>query len=213
VQSNIGQAILTFRGGAQGEEAPIRVIQGPKTGLRDPEKIFVDPVHDEIFVINMTIKDEVLVFDRRANGDVAPIRVLKGPDTRLNVDFGAVDPIHNVIVVGGRNGLLIYDRTAEGNTKPLRVIAGPKSGVGRGGKLTVYAPTGKIIANAGSGGEDGEGGFIGIWSIEDNGDVPPLWILRGLGGGLTVDPKNQAVIASSKPLNAVLSYSLPELFK
>jgi DNA-binding beta-propeller fold protein YncE len=213
VQSNIGQAILTFRGGAKGEEAPIRVIRGPKTGLRDPEKIFVDPVHHEIFVINMTIKDEILVFDRRANGDVAPIRVLKGPDTRLNADFGAVDPVHDVIVVGGRHGLSIYDRTAEGNTKPLRVISGPKSGVSRAGKLTVYPPTGKIIANAGAGGEDDDGGFIGVWSIEDNGDVPPLWILRGPGGGLTVDPRNKTVITSSKPLNAVLSYSLPELFQ
>lgn len=211
VQSNIGQAILTFRGAATGEQGPIRIIQGPKTRLRDPEKIFVDPVHDEIFVINMTIKDEILVFDRKAHGDVAPIRMLKGPDTRLAADFGAVDPIHNVIVISGRNGLLIYDRTAEGNAKPLRVIAGPKSGIRRSGKVTVYPPTGRIAANAGAGGED-DGGFIGVWSINDDGDVPPLWILRGPGGGLTVDPKNKTIIASSKPLNAVLSYYIPEMF-
>ena len=208
VQSNIGQAILTFRGDANGEEAPIRIIQGPKTQLRDPEKIFVDPIHDEIFAINMSIKDEILVFDRGAQGDVAPIRVLKGPDTRLNADFGAVDPVHDVIVVSGRNGILIYDRTASGNTKPLRVIAGPKSGVSRGGKIALYPPTGRIIANAGSGG----GGFIGVWNIDDDGDVPPLWILRGPNGGLTVDPKNKTVIAASKPLNAIVSYSLPEIF-
>jgi DNA-binding beta-propeller fold protein YncE len=212
VQSNIGQAILTFRGGAAGEEAPIRVIQGPKTRLRDPEKIVVDPVHDEIFVINMTIKDEVLVFDRTAHGDVAPIRVLHGPDTRLSADFIAVDPLRDVLVVGGRNGVLMYARTAAGNARPLRAIAGPRSGIRRAGKLAVYPPTGRIIVNAGEGGEDDAGGFIGIWNIDDDGDVPPLWILRGPGGGLAVDPKNRTIIAASKPLNAVVSYALPEMF-
>ena len=76
----------------------------------------------------------------------------------------------------------------------------------------MYPPTGRIIANAGAGGEEDDGGFIGVWSIDDDGDVPPLWILRGPGGGLTVDPKNKTIIASSKPLNAVLSYYIPEMF-
>ncbi|HEY6330398.1 MAG TPA: hypothetical protein VI756_13765, partial [Blastocatellia bacterium] len=31
VNSPLSNAILTFRGGAQGEEPPVRVIQGPRT--------------------------------------------------------------------------------------------------------------------------------------------------------------------------------------
>ena len=34
VPQQFGQAILTFRGGADGEEAPVRVIQGSLTQLR-----------------------------------------------------------------------------------------------------------------------------------------------------------------------------------
>src|SRR5258707_6381422 len=34
VMSPLAQAVLTFRGGASGEEPPIRVIQGPRTQIQ-----------------------------------------------------------------------------------------------------------------------------------------------------------------------------------
>src|SRR5205814_4496394 len=88
VQSNMGQAIVTYRGGANGNEAPLRVIQGPKTNLRDPQTIFIDPVNNEIYAFNMSVDDTLLVFDRNANGDVAPKRILK---TGLTGGVGAAD--------------------------------------------------------------------------------------------------------------------------
>lgn len=226
VNQNIGQAILTFRGAADGEEAPIRIIQGPRTQLRDPEKLAVDPINNEIFVMNMTMPDRVLVFDRTANGDVAPKRVLMGPDTMLGASQVAVDPVHNLLIVGGNvrgqgTRLLIFDRTAEGNTKPKAVIGGPTSGLQgiSGHGLRVYPPTGKILVNVrGAGGDEGIGGaFTGIWSIDDNGDVPPQWTLgKGMlqqSRGLTVDAANKVVIIADKQLQGVLTYSLPEMFE
>ena len=50
VPQQFGQAILTYRGDANGEEAPIRVIQGPNSQLDAPEHLDVDPLHNEIFV-------------------------------------------------------------------------------------------------------------------------------------------------------------------
>jgi DNA-binding beta-propeller fold protein YncE len=203
VQSNIGQAILTFRGGANGDEAPIRVIQGPKTQLRDPEKIALDPVHNEIFVLNMTIDDEVLVFDRLAQGDVAPKRILKG------VDAGnlAVDTVHDLLVLTG-NGIQIYDRAAGGNAKPLRRINGG------GGAVRVHSPTGMIVATM----RDRESGpHIAVWNVNDNGNVPPRWTVgKGMlkeTRGITVDPKNKTIIVSDKLLAGVLTYSLPQMFE
>src|SRR5581483_174003 len=94
VPQQFGQAILTFRGAADGQEPPIRVIQGPKTQLTAPDRLDVDYVHNEIFV---PMGDVILVYPRDAQGDVAPIRTIKGPDTMLNgVGAIAVDPIHNV---------------------------------------------------------------------------------------------------------------------
>jgi len=58
-----------------------------------------------------------------------------------------------------------------------------------------------------------------VWSIDDNGDVPPRYTVGGPNGllvkprGLDLDPKHNAVIVSDKQLNAVLTYEMPQLFQ
>jgi len=124
VPQQFGQAILTFRGGADGEEAPIRVIQGSRTQLRAPDRLAVDPINNEIIVPE---GDKILVYPREGNGNVAPIRVLEGPDTQLGAAAVAVDPIHDLLIVASRTGLLIFNRTDAGNVKPKAFISGPKT--------------------------------------------------------------------------------------
>jgi hypothetical protein len=217
-------AILTFPGGATGDVAPVRKIMGPKTGLHNPDKVAVDPVHGEIFVPQA---DSLLVFDRNADGDVAPKRILKGPDTQVVDSPLVVDPVHNVMILtccgpSGQRGsnprLMIFDRTASGNTKPLRVITGPSSQVLRPMGLTVYPPKGLILA-ADLGTRTSVGGnYVGVWSIYDNGDVPPRWTIGGPGGmllnirGVEIDPKHKSVLISDKNLNAILTFEFPEIF-
>jgi DNA-binding beta-propeller fold protein YncE len=226
VQSNIGQAVVTYRGGANGDEAPLRIIQGPKTLLRDPQVVFIDPVHNEIYALNMAVDDTLLVFDRTAQGDVAPKRVLKSPAAVAGV--GAVDPVRNLLFLSGRgsNGVMVYDRTAEGTAKPLRVIGGGRvSGLRGAGRVVVYPPTGKLVVTTSGGGRGGDGeneetllptGYVGVWNEEDNGDVAPQWtIAKGylyMARGLTLDPKNKTVIVSDKYLNNVMTFSLPEMY-
>jgi hypothetical protein len=220
-----GQAILTFRGQAEGEEPPIRIIQGPRTQLRHPDKLAVDAVHNEIFVPD---RDGVLVFQRDAQGDVAPIRVLRGPNTRLGAFSVAVDPVHDVLVVAGSGGsgndrqqhLLIFNRTDQGDVKPRAVIAGPKSGMKSLENIRVYPPRGWIVAGDSGGDEPvSENGYVGIWSIRDNGDVPPRWTIGGPKGmlkqlrGVALNPANKTVIISDKYLNAVLTYSFPAMYE
>jgi hypothetical protein len=122
------QAILVFRGAADGEEAPIRIIQGPHTRLAFPNYgIGVDAVNDEVFVVD---KEYILVYPRTAKGDVTPIREIKGADTQLlNARAIVVDTARNVIIVGTNNGLVIFNRNADGNAKPRAVISGPVSGI------------------------------------------------------------------------------------
>jgi DNA-binding beta-propeller fold protein YncE len=213
VNSNIGQAVLTYRGGADGDEAPIRIIQGPRTLLRDPVSVALDAVHDEIFVFQRGPASEmVLVFDRAARGDVAPKRVLNA-----SAGHGAVDPVHNLLVLPGEGGFLIFDRTAEGRAQPKAKINGPKSGARGARAIVVHAQTGKIVANISSGGEDAMGGYVGVWSLHASGDVPPEWTI-GKGilqqvRGLTLDPANKSVLVSDKYYNGVLTFALPEMFE
>ena len=148
-------AILTFRGDANGDVAPVRKIFGPSTQLKNPQRLAVDPVHGEIFVPQ---EDAVLVFSRDANGDAAPIRILKGPntlfpDSNIASSSLAVDPVNNLLIVsavkrspgqqqrveegedigGGEGQLLIFNRTDSGNTAPRAVIAGPHTRLRSGG--------------------------------------------------------------------------------
>jgi hypothetical protein len=222
-----GGAVLTFRGGADGEEPPIRVIQGPLTQIVNwSGRLGLDPVNDELLVPE---GKKVLVFSRTANGNVPPIRVLEGPDTRLGAGFVAVDHVHDLmVVVGGqagerRNEILIFDRKASGNTKPKRVVSGPNTMLwATGGPFTVHPEAGKILVPIrGRISQEtmiAPDSFVGIWSIDDNGDVPPLWTLGGPRGafqmirGIAVNAKHKEVIVTDKRLNAVLTFSVPEIF-
>jgi len=221
-----GQSILTFRGAVSGEEPPLRVIQGPMTQLRGASMLGIDPVHNEIFVPE---GNQIQVFDLLANGNVKPIRVLKGPDTLLGAANVAIDPIHDRLIVTGslgtrakaeNNAILIFDRLAQGNTKPLGVIKGPRSGVN--GTFGVRAlPQRGLFATSVNGTQytdPNDASYVGVWSIYDNGDVPPRYTIGGPYGklkqprGIDFDLRNKAVLISDKLLNSVLTYSVPEIF-
>jgi DNA-binding beta-propeller fold protein YncE len=219
VTQQFGQGILVFRGSASGNEPPLRVINGSKTQLIAPDRLAVDPVHDEIYVPEGV---KILVYPRTAQGNVAPIRVITGPATGIGATRAvAIDPVRNLIVAatqvwGGdedddsrrRTGseLRIFDRTANGNVKPLRVISGLRGM----GNLAVDSTVGLIFSQ--------QQRYIGVWRIDDEGRVPPRFTIGGPNGvlrqgrGLALDPKNQAVIASDKELNAVLTFHVPEIF-
>jgi hypothetical protein len=224
VSSPLAQAILTFRGGANGEEPPIRVIQGPHTQIeggagQGNDKVSVDPVNNEIYI--PVVPDSILVFDRNGTGDVAPKRVLAGSDTRIRgLAASVVDPVHNLLLVNTGGAMLIFDRTASGNTKPKAVIEGPKSGMANISSFQVYAPKGWIIAG-------GQGGFIGAWSVNDNGDVPPRWkipvqqLTGYVASGIALDPVHKEMLLSAagqrvRPprgiMNTVITFSWPEIF-
>ena len=222
VPNQFAQAILTFAAGGQGEITPIRVIQGPHTQLRRPDRMDVDPIHNEIFVPN---SDSILVFPREAQGDTAPIRVIRGPATQLrSANAIAVDPVHNLIIVNStlENGrsLLIFKRTDEGNVPPQSVIGGPKTGIISIDQLQVYPPGGWIVVTNPSNYSqpEPEGAFVGIWNIKDHGDVPPRWVIGGPDSmlkkprGVTLNPRHKEIIVADMRLNAVLTYSFPEIF-
>lgn len=221
-------AIMTFRGGADGDEAPIRVIRGPHTQITGVMmRLSLDPVHEEVYV---PLGNEILVFPSLAEGDVAPIRVLKGPDTELGASALVIDPVHNLLVVvgpgmldGKRVGqILIFDRTAEGNAKPRAVIKGPKTMLAArdaGDMLvTLYPPKEEIVMGAPGVIRNDPTSFVGVWSERDNGDVAPRWTIGGPNGvlrqtrGLTLDPKHKTITVGDKYINAVMTFYFPEIF-
>jgi hypothetical protein len=222
VPANHGWAILTFRGDANGDAAPVRKIVGPTTRIVSPQAVAIDAVHGEIFVPQGR---SVLVFPRNANGDVAPIRVLEGSDTGFSagIERVTVDPVHNLMMVSGGGGIRIFDRTASGNTRPLRFI----KVAGDVRLMTTYPSNGMFFAVVRIGensGENIEGRFdlndyVGVWSVFDDGDAPPRLTVGGPNlalkdaRGIALDVKNKNVMVSDKTLNAVLTFHVPEAFQ
>ena len=151
----LAAAVVIFRGGATGEEAPARTIQGARTGLSRPETVAVDEKNNELYVGDPGDR-RVLVYSRTADGDAKPIRTIQGDKTKLLQIVGiSVDPVRDLLVVstysrlpGGITGLLIFNRTDDGNVAPQRVIAGPKTGITRLRQIGLDPETGRIFVAA-----------------------------------------------------------------
>ena len=117
-------SITVYPKGAQGDTAPLRVIQGPKTQMDWPTSITVHPDRGEIFVANDT-NDSITVYPADANGDVAPIRVIKGPRSMVKNPTGvALDLVNNELWVAnfGNHSATVYPVDANGNAAPKRII-------------------------------------------------------------------------------------------
>jgi len=230
VTSPLTQAILTFRGGASGEEAPIRVIQGPKTtiqGVGATGKVAIDPDNNVIMLATPAPRNEILFFAREANGDVAPLRTIAGPDTMLdngaqregggNVPAMRVDPGHNLLLImtngrGGGNGsggrVLVFDRNARGNVKPKAIIAGP---VRAGNQFEVYGPNRLLIAHSGK--------TLDIWKVPESGEsteqplrIPTPLVRASADTGIALDPAHKEVIIATAAGNTIMTFSVPEVF-
>ncbi len=250
-------AVLVFRGGASGDEPPLRVIQGSKTGMIRPQTVEVDPVHNEIVAADSSSR-AILIYDRMANGDVAPLRKIGGSKTLFRDIIGiAMDPKRNVILAATRStdgfsGILIFDRMANGDVAPIRKIGGPMTGaLGRFRQLKVDSERGLVYLAVQSnrpvdptpqkapdlytneeslkklramgdreerrgGNLFDRAGFVGVWSIDDDGNIPPKMIIRGpqigAGGfsGVAFDVKHREVYGIGD--NGVFVWSVPEFF-
>ena len=215
------QAIQIFPGDANGEVAPVRVIQGPLTQINNPDKLMLDVVNNEILI---PMRDRMLVFDGNAQGNVAPKRIL-GPRPGLGAQVVAPDPVHDLLVLAGPGGgytgrFQIFDRTASGNDEPKWVIAGPNTELQRFmGPIEVQPTRGLIVAgirtNAELGGPDN---FVGVWDLFAKGDARPIYRIGGPNvlleqvRGITLNPKHKEVIVTDKRINGVMTYYFPEIF-
>lgn len=157
--------VAIYRRTAQGDEAPLRILQGPRTGLADPHGIFLDGKNDEIFVTNHGSWHMVATGKR----DLGIREILsRFPDPPLIPSTGQFEP----------PSIKVYARAASGDAAPLRVIQGPKTRLNL--PLGVYVDQAHDqIAVANDGGDS-----ILFFSRTARGDVAPVRTLEGPATGL-----------------------------
>jgi len=236
----LADAILVYRGGANGDEAPIRVIQGSCTQLSNPHSVSLDLQHHEILVASLSGRS-IAVFPWDAKGNVMPTRLIRGPKTKLGHVVGiGIDPKTDLMAVANSEDILIFNRTDNGDVAPRAVIKGPKSGIkDEPWELHVYngkiylASSNHLHTNLYSGVtlKDGytkvpedpwinpELGFIGVWNITDSGDVPPRAVIGGpFSGllhptGLALDPAHGELFVTDGVRNGLFTFLVPDFFR
>jgi DNA-binding beta-propeller fold protein YncE len=123
-------SITVFRLDADGDTAPLRVIQGSKTTLDWPGAISVNPDTGDLYVAN-DMGQSIVVFHGTDNGDVAPTRVIKGPNTALTYPTGVFVDAKNKEVWAtnlGNATATVYPVMANGDVPPLRIIRSAEEG-------------------------------------------------------------------------------------
>ena len=109
---------------ANGDVAPLRVIEGPKTQLDWAGGMSLDVESGDLFVAN-DVGGSILVFKETDQGDVAPARVIKGPKTSLNHPAGiSVDAKNREVWVSnmGNSSASAFALSADGDVAPVRTI-------------------------------------------------------------------------------------------
>ncbi|MEO6213691.1 MAG: hypothetical protein ABIP65_08705 [Vicinamibacterales bacterium] len=233
--------VLVFRGAASGAEVPLRTLQGPRTQIVRPDTLYVDVPHNELVVDSGN--ESILVFDRDAQGDVAPLRVIKGEKTGISNIYGlTVDPSRNLIFIANRVGedggrdtsdaILVFNRTDNGDVAPRAKIAGPRTGMLKIRQIEADPERGNLFVTVKNNREHYEPsainpspwhpirtGFIGVWNVTDNGDVPPKAVIKGPATGLVwpagvaINPATAEVFTIDSVSNSLFTFSLPELFR
>lgn len=200
VADTSSRSLLVFDRNANGDVPPKRVIQGPKTGLLFIVGVAVDPAHDRLIAASASSvpggTTGLFIFGRTDQGDVAPRGVIAGPQTGIVRPWQlAADPSLGRVFVAAINN----------ENHPPYQLEVPRADLNRNVGLPSPWNTGAL-------------GFIGVWDVNDNGDVPPRAVIKGPGSflvhpaGVALNPKNGEVFATDSVRNGLFTFLAPHFF-
>ena len=200
VADTSSRSLLTFERDANGDVPPKRIIQGPKTGLLFIVGVAVDPIHERIVAASASAvpggKTGLFIFGRTDHGDVTPRGIIAGPRTGIVRPWQlAVHPSLGYIFVAAINN----------ENHPPYELEMPRSELPPDVKLASPWMTGTL-------------GFVGVWDINDHGDVPPRAIIKGPASslvhpaGVAIDAKDSEIFATDSVHNGLFTFRVPKIF-
>ena len=187
-------SVVVYPKSAEGEDQPIRTLEGPSTRLADPHGVALDTKNGLMFVSNHGNAQvpgqnagrfdppSITVYPIDANGDVAPLRIIAGSRTRLNWPAAmAFDPVKEELYVANDadHSVLVFKMNDNGNVVPTRTIRGPNT--------FVQNPTGifldqknreMVVSNMGN-------HSVTSFTMDADGDMAPKRIVRSAPLGKT----------------------------
>ena len=185
--------IGVYRRAAQGDEDPVRFIQGPNTGLADPHGIYVDADRNEIFVTNHGHWRKTQPGEGFALHGDSKLAQMRG-------SFSHAGPVEPLGPSSGKflpPSLTVYSRTVQGDVAPLRTIQGPHTRLNESVGISRDPVSGQIVvANTGD-------NSVLFFDANASGDAAPTRVLQGpatnMKGptGVAVDAKDNELWVTS----------------
>ena len=157
-------AVLVYRKQAEGNEEPLRVLQGGDTQLADPHGIAIDLQNNLIFVSNFG-NARVRLPDAGEESDFREF-------FRRDRSYGKFLP----------PSITVYPLEASGNTEPLWTIEGPNTLMNWPSHLAIHQQRQELfVAN------DAADSVL-VFRTSDKGDAAPIRVIQGPNTGIRHPP-------------------------
>ena len=104
VANDTADIITVYRTDAHGDAAPIRVIQGPRSMIKNPTAVALDLTNNELWVANFG-NHSATVYPVDASGDPAPKRIIRSG--RANDGAAMLSNPHTIAYDTKRDQLLV----------------------------------------------------------------------------------------------------------
>jgi len=185
--------VMVYRTEANGNEKPLRVLEGEHTLLYDTHGIALDVKRNLMFVgtwgnasdhkvagTGKFYPPSINVYPLDAAGDTAPLRVIQGTKTQLDWAGGMkVDADTQEIYVANDvgNSVLVFRETDNGNVAPTRIIKGSKTGLNHPAGISIDPKNKEFwVSNMGN-------SSATCYSLKANGDTAPVRVIRSAPPG------------------------------
>jgi hypothetical protein len=197
-------SVTVYAANADGDAAPTRTL-GPSVDLFRATGLFLDLVHDELFVTTQGATpqfDTVLVYARTASGNDAPLRTLGGLATKLVSPTG-IFVGDGLLFVTNRDGFSVgvFRREADGDEPPLRRIVGAATGLDQPQDVVLTRDGEMLVVNEGS-------SNVVVFDVGDRDNAPPRRVFTGPTGDLD-GPRG---LVSTRALGGATAHATTVLF-
>lgn len=163
--------------GAPIQRPPVRVVEGPSTGLHEPAGLAYD-ADGQLYVSNVS-DESITVYAPRAVGDAAPVATIAGPSTGLG------DPHDLFVDRSGRlyvcnndpAAILVFAPGADGDVAPARVITGDSTRLTGPNGISVTREGRVVVADLAR--RLGRRPAIQVYGAHAQGDAAPIRQLKG----------------------------------
>lgn len=198
---------------------PKRIIRGVKAQIQFINGIYIDPQNGDIYAVETDTGDKIIIFNKDDEGNVAPKREISVPHRGFSL---AVDEEKQEIFVGVHYPpeVAVFKKSATKDDKPLRRIQGESTrlsyvhgmALDPKNKQLFVANWGRVSDYSTPGTGRFEDPSISVYSLEADGDTPPLKIIRGdktqlnWPSQMTMDPDTGEIYVANDMGHSILVF-------